>query len=316
LHYKIQKHLKATKMTTSNFTTAILVDNSPEELFRAINNVRGWWSEEIDGITDKLNEEWTYHYQDVHKCKMKIVEFIPNQKVVWLVMDNYFSFTKDKNEWKDNKIIFEITQKENKTQLRFTQLGLVPEYECYEICQNAWSTYIQKSLYSLITNGEGFPNAIDKPQTEDEKKLAKSNFTTSFFVNQTPREVFNAINNVRGWWQGEIVGNSNKLGDEFAYRMKDHHFSKQKVVEFIPNEKVVWHIIESKLNSFKNKSEWTGTEIKFEITEINNKTQVRFTHLGLVPDIECFGACSNAWSLLIQESLFSLITTGKGKDVF
>ncbi len=303
-------------METSNFTTAIIVDNSPNEVFNAINNVRGWWSEEIEGITDKLNEEWIYHYQDVHRCKMQIVEFIPDQKVVWLVKDNYFSFTKDKSEWKDNKIIFEITQKENKTQLQFTQLGLVPEYECYDICQNAWSTYIHESLYSLIISGEGQPNSKDKPQTEDEKELAKSNYTTTFFVNLTPPEVFDAINNVRGWWQGEIEGNTCNLNDEFTYRMKEHHFSKQKIVEFIPGEKVVWLVTESKLNFINNKGEWTGTEIKFEISEINNKTQVRFTHLGLVPDIECFGACSNAWSQLIQESLFSLITTGKGKDIF
>ena len=88
---------------------------------------------------------------------MKLIEVIPNKKVVWLVMDNYFQFTKDKSEWNGNKIIFEITEKDNKTQLQFTQLGLVPEYECYDICQNAWSNYINNSLRSLITTGKGQP---------------------------------------------------------------------------------------------------------------------------------------------------------------
>ncbi|HZV69573.1 MAG TPA: SRPBCC domain-containing protein [Saprospiraceae bacterium] len=303
-------------MTTSNFTTTLLVDNSPSEVFNAINNVRGWWSEEIEGSTNKLNDEWTYHYQDVHRSKMKITEIIPNQRVVWQVMDNYFSFTKDKSEWKGNTIIFEITEKENKTQLQFTQVGLVPEYECYDICQNAWTTYIQNSLHSLITTGIGQPNGKDKPQTEDEKKMSASDFTTTFFVNQTPQEVFNAINNVRGWWQGEIEGNTDKLNDEFTYRMEEIHFSGQKLVEVIPGKKIVWLVTDSKLNFTKDKSEWTGTKIIFEIAEINNKTQLRFTHQGLVPRIECYDDCSNAWSLLIQESLFSLITTGKGRKVF
>ncbi|MEP7163523.1 MAG: SRPBCC domain-containing protein [Ferruginibacter sp.] len=303
-------------MTTSNFTTTILVDQTPKEVFNAINNVRGWWSEEIEGDTGKLNDEFSYHYEDVHRCNIKLVEVIPNKKIVWLVLDNYFSFTKDKHEWKGNKIIFEITEKDNKTQLIFTQLGLVPEYECYDICQNAWSTYIQKSLRSLISTGKGQPNGKGKPQTEAEKALSTSNFTTTFFVNQTSKEVFNAINNVRGWWQGEIEGGTDKLNDEFSYRMKEFHFSKQKVVELIPNEKVSWLVTESKLNFIKNKSEWTGTKISFEISEINNKTQLRFTHLGLVPEIECYGDCSNGWSQLIQESLMSLITTGKGKKVF
>jgi hypothetical protein len=294
-------------MNTSDFRTNILVDQSPKEVFNAINNVREWWSEEIEGSTKKLNDEWTYHYENVHRCKMKIVEFNPNKKVVWLVKDNHFSFTKDKNEWKGNKIIFEITEKGKKTQVQFTQVGLVPEYECYDICKNSWSTYIQKSLRSLITKGIGKPNAKSKPQTD---------FTTIILVNQTPKEAFNAINNVGAWWQGEIKGNSTKLNDEFIYRMEEIHFSKQKLVEVVPNKKVVWLITESKLNFTKDKSEWTGTKIIFEISKINNKTQVRFTHSGLVPMFECYGDCSNAWTRLIQKSLFSLITTGKGKKVF
>jgi hypothetical protein len=40
-------------------------------------------------------------------------------------------------------------------------------------------------------------------------------------------------------------------------------------------------------------------------------TQLRFTHHGLVPAIECYKDCSNAWGQLIQQSLFSLMTTGK-----
>jgi len=158
-------------MKTADFTTTLVVDQTPEEVFDAINNVRGWWSEEIEGSTEKLNAEFNYHYEDVHRCKMKIIEFTPAEKVVWLVLDNYFKFTNDKSEWKGNKIIFEITEKDNKTQLQFTQLGLVPDYECYEICRDAWSNYIKTSLRNLITSGKGQPNGKDKPQTEPEKNL-------------------------------------------------------------------------------------------------------------------------------------------------
>ena len=145
-------------MQDQNFTTTLLVDQTPEEVFTAINNPRGWWSEEIEGGTEKLNDEFNYRYKDVHISKMKLIEVIPNKKVVWLVMDNHFNFTKDESEWTGNKIIFEITEKDNKTQLKFTQVGLVPEYECYDICQNAWSNYIKNSLHSLITTGKGQPN--------------------------------------------------------------------------------------------------------------------------------------------------------------
>ena len=146
--------------------------------------------------------------------------------------------------------------------------------------------------------------------------MTASNFTTTILVNQSPQEIFSAINNVGGWWQGEVEGPTDKLNDEFTYRMGDIHFSKQRVVEFIADKKVVWLVTESKLNFTKDKSEWTGTTIRFEIAEINGQTQLRFTHVGLVPEIECYGGCSGAWGDLIQKSQFSLITTGKGRKVF
>ena len=141
-------------------------------------------------------------------------------------------------------------------------------------------------------------------------------FTTTILVDQTPKEVFDAINNVSGWLQGEINGSTSKLKDEFTYRMTDIHISKQKLVEVIPNKKIVWLVTESQLNFIQEKNEWANTKITFEISEVNNKTQLRFTHFGLFPEIECYRACSNAWGELIQKSLFSLITTGKGMKVF
>ena len=158
-------------MNTQDFTTVLLVDQSPKEAFDAINNVRGWWSEEIEGGTEKLNDVFDYHYEDVHSCKMKLIEVIPDKKVVWHVLDNYFKFTKDKSEWKDTKIIFEISRQDNKTQIRFTHLGLVPDYECFEICRDAWSNYILNSLRLLITTGEGKPNGKGKPRTAHEENL-------------------------------------------------------------------------------------------------------------------------------------------------
>ncbi|MBI3577870.1 MAG: SRPBCC domain-containing protein [Ignavibacteriales bacterium] len=145
-------------MKNPDYSTTFTVGQSPAEAFAAINNVRGWWSEEIEGSTDKRGDEFTYHYEDVHRCKMKITEIIPGKKVVWRVLDNYFNFTKDTSEWKGTEIIFEISKKGNKTEIRFTHLGLIPEYECFDICSNGWSTYINGSLRSLITKGKGQPN--------------------------------------------------------------------------------------------------------------------------------------------------------------
>ncbi len=143
--------------------------------------------------------------------------------------------------------------------------------------------------------------------------MATTDFTVTLPVDQTPEDVFNAINNVRGWWTENVEGSSQKLQDEFEVRFGDVHYSKQKLIEVIPGQKVVWLITDSHLSFIEDKNEWTGTQVSFDIAEKDGKTQLRFTHFGLMPAIECYGACSNAWGGYIRNSLFNLITTGKGQ---
>lgn len=141
--------------------------------------------------------------------------------------------------------------------------------------------------------------------------MKTSDFSTSFSVDQSPEEVFNAINNVRGWWSGELEGNMDKPGGEFTYRVPGMHFSRQKITVFIPGKKIVWHVSDAELSFVEDKSEWKGTDIVFEIAEKGGKTEVHFMHTGLVPAFECYKDCSNAWGLLILGNLRNLIATGK-----
>ncbi len=143
--------------------------------------------------------------------------------------------------------------------------------------------------------------------------MSTLNYTTSFLVDQTPKEAFDAINNVRGWWTENLVGNTQKLDDEFSVQFGDVHYSKHKLIEVMPNEKVVWLTTDSRLNFIEDKTEWTGTKIVFNITPKGDQTEVRFTQLGLVPEVECYKDCSNAWGGYINDSLRSLITKGKGQ---
>jgi hypothetical protein len=140
--------------------------------------------------------------------------------------------------------------------------------------------------------------------------VMSQDFTTTFIVDQTPDEVFTAINNVRGWWGEDIQGGTDKLGDEFTYRYQDIHYSKQRITGLEPGAKVVWHVLDANLNFTRDPAEWTGTDITFDISRHSGQTEVTFTHRGLVPEVECFDQCSNAWSYLVNSSLRELITTG------
>lgn len=139
-----------------------------------------------------------------------------------------------------------------------------------------------------------------------------SDFTTSLLVDQSPREVFKAIINPRGWWSKNIIGNTEKQDDEFIFEVKGVHYSKQRLIEVIPDKKVVWLVTEAKMTFIKDEGEWAGTKIIFDITKEGDKTKLTFTHEGLVPEVECYKACMPAWTDYIQHSLFMLITTGKG----
>jgi len=143
-----------------------------------------------------------------------------------------------------------------------------------------------------------------------------TDYTETLTVDQTPAEVFTAINNVRGWWNDTAKGGFQKLNDEFETRFGDVHYSKQKLIEVVPDKKVVWLVTESELNFLKDKAEWTGTKVSFEIFRKENKTHLQFKHAGLRPKIECYDACSTAWGQYLRFSLFYLITTGKGQPGF
>ena len=138
------------------------------------------------------------------------------------------------------------------------------------------------------------------------------NFTTSFSVSQSPQTVFDAVNNVPAWW-GPFEGSSKKIGDEFIYRHGEMHYSKHRVTEMVPGEKVAWQTIDSRLNFVKQKDEWDGTRIIFEISENDGLTTLTFTQEGLTPALECYGGCSGAWGFYVGESLRDLVVTGAGR---
>ena len=163
--------------TANNFTSTITVNATAAEAFDAIKNFRAWWSEDIEGATDNPGETFFYHHKDLHLCKIKLVEMIQAERLVYEVVANQFSFTKDKTEWTGTKLVFEIGEQDGKTTVKFTHEGLVPEYECYNICRDAWTGFIQKSLKALIDTGKGEPNPKDGTNQINADNIKKWNIS-------------------------------------------------------------------------------------------------------------------------------------------
>jgi len=159
-------------MTDRNYTSSFSVAQRPEDVFAAINNVRAWWSAGIEGSADKVGDVFVHHIQDMHRCEIQVTASIPGEKVAWHVLDNYFSFTKDKSEWIGTDIVFDIRRRGDKTEVKVTHVGLTPEYECYEICVDGWGTYFNGSLRDLIATGKGQPNVGEAITASEEVLLA------------------------------------------------------------------------------------------------------------------------------------------------
>jgi hypothetical protein len=145
--------------------------------------------------------------------------------------------------------------------------------------------------------------------------MSGRDLTLAFTVEQSAEQVFQAVTNVRGWWSEQIVGDTDRLGATFDFRHQDIHRSRHTITELVPGKKVVWHTTDSEISYVEDHAEWTGTDVVFEIAERDGKTELRFTHVGLRPSIECYGECSGAWGMFVTESLRSLITTGKGQPL-
>jgi hypothetical protein len=154
-------------MKNTDYNTTILVNGTLEEAFQAINAVKKWWTENVDGNSQKVGDEFTVTFGTTWKT-FKIVEMVPSNKIVWEVMDCNLPWNDNKTEWTGTKIIFGIKAKDRQAEINFIHQGLVPAFNCYDACSNAWGEYLYESLAELINRGKG------KPNPKEEKKGSKT----------------------------------------------------------------------------------------------------------------------------------------------
>ena len=159
-------------MDTQGFTISLDFDRTPEEVFAAVLDVRGWWSESVVGETASAGDEWDYAYQDVHDCRIRVTDAVPGEYVEWLVLENRFSFTENPAEWVDTRMVFDIRPAGQGSRLTFTHVGLLADHECYGVCVQGWDFYIGTSLRELVETGVGRPSTFDHRTQDSEREPA------------------------------------------------------------------------------------------------------------------------------------------------
>lgn len=144
-------------------------------------------------------------------------------------------------------------------------------------------------------------------------RMSPESYSTTITVDRPAREVFDVINDPRVWWWSDLDGQADEIGAVFVFDSRPDHIWRFRVTELVPAEKVVWRVFDSETGFVEDRDEWNDTEITFELSETDGATSVRFTHVGLTPDLECFDSCSAGWTGYITDSLARLLTAGQGR---
>ena|SRR5882762_3558669 len=145
-----------TETLLNDYHCSITTTNTAKEAFENICDVSAWWATNFEGSAKKPGDLFTVRFGETF-VTFQINEAIPEKKVEWYVTDCNLHWLRDKKEWKDTKIVWEISSKNNTTQIDMTHVGLVPGVECYDTCENGWDHFVKESLFKLLTENKGLP---------------------------------------------------------------------------------------------------------------------------------------------------------------
>ena len=136
------------------------------------------------------------------------------------------------------------------------------------------------------------------------KNYSATTYSVAIKVAKSSNEVFNLLIDLTKWWPEEFIGENINLNSVFILKTEEGHYSKNKVIEYIPNEKVVWIVTESRRK--EDDFDWTGTEMIFEIKPKNLYTEIIFTYDGVVLKNE-IQRLAQICDFVIKERLYNLI---------
>ncbi|HEU4718325.1 MAG TPA: SRPBCC domain-containing protein [Bacteroidia bacterium] len=145
--------------------------------------------------------------------------------------------------------------------------------------------------------------------------MEKKNYHRTISVSASPEATMKKISQVNRWWKKDFSGSAGKVNDRFTVPFGElsgeSSFVDFMVTEMTADKKTVWKVTDCNLPWFSNKKEWKATEVVFELSEENGKTRIDFTHVGLVPEVECYEACEKGWDSHVTRDLLAFIDEEK-----
>jgi|SRR6185437_2123446 len=147
---------------TENYNASITVPVTATDVLKKISEITNWWGVTFSGNAEKQNDTFEIKMSGDSYFKMTVAELTPGKKLVWLVTDCHMPWFTDKTEWTNTKLIFDLSENNGATILKFTHQGLTPNVECYKDCETGWNHWIQTSLFSYLTTGQGVFRAPTK----------------------------------------------------------------------------------------------------------------------------------------------------------
>ena len=142
--------------------------------------------------------------------------------------------------------------------------------------------------------------------------MKTEDFNCRITANVRAEQAMQAISHVQLWWAKDFAGSAEKAGDVFKVKFGET-FVDFKITEFVRDARIVWTVTDCYLPWQNDKTEWTGTNVIFEIATNGGESTINFTHQGLVPEVECYEMCIKGWTGYVTGSLLNLLTTGVGQ---
>lgn len=237
---------------------------SSEEIFAALLHVSKWWGfEDLEGQSKALDDVFTITHPGAHYSKQVVTAYERAKRLIWSITESQMPWLSNPQEWTGTRLIFELSP----GQLCFTHEGLTPDLECYSRVSEGWHEVIETNFLNYL-----------------ERHKIRTRYSVSVDFKRTAAEVFKKICNAGKWWPEMMEGSAEALNDEFVFKSGDAHFSKNKVVEFILDQKVTWLTTASR--RAQDDFNWNNTRFIFELTPDNDRCNLRFTYDGWVLESE------------------------------